>query len=206
MYNNNFFLWYITANIRSFPRFNFLCVAPGTLFCTNTKNLWCDSTFNKTKNLGARKWIFLMPQMTVTISDVFAFTYKLIPIKWTNIVITVIVLSPKYVLSNSYFVFRYSMKYYFDNNVDLFPMITIWMIFCVFVNVGNNTYHPSSYFKISVDVYFSFLSWITYCVTQAYQKNLINTLWIISINILFFFSLIILWTPYLKRLWDRYWE
>ena len=108
--NNTLFLWYITANGRSFSRFNCLYVTPRTLCCTNTKNLWCDSTCNKTKNLGARKWIFLMPKMTVTISDVFAFPYKLIPIKWTSLVIKFSVLSPKYVLSNSHFVFKYSMK------------------------------------------------------------------------------------------------
>ena len=108
--NNTLFLYYITVNIRSFPIFNCFYVTPRTLCCTNTKNLWCDSTCNKTKNLGARKWIFLMPQMTVTISDVFAFPYKLISIKWTNLVIKVSVLSPKYVSSNSYFVFRCSKK------------------------------------------------------------------------------------------------
>ena len=108
--NNTLFLWYITDNIRSFPKFNCLYITPKTLCCTNSKNLWYDSTWNKTKNLGARKWIFLMPQMTITISYVFYFPYKLISIKWTNLVIKFSVLSPKYVLSNSHLVFSYSMK------------------------------------------------------------------------------------------------
>ena len=97
--NNTLFLWYITNNIRSFPIFNCLYVTPRTLYCTNCKKLWCESTCNKTKNLGARKWIFWIPQMAVIISDVFDFTYKFIRIKWTNIFIKVSVLSPKCVLS-----------------------------------------------------------------------------------------------------------
>ena len=108
--NNTLFLWYITANTRSFPGFNCLYVTPRALYYTNTKNLLCDYICNKKKNLGARKWIFLMPQMIVTISDVFDLPYKFIPIKWTNLVIKVSVLSTKYVSSNSHFVFRYSMK------------------------------------------------------------------------------------------------
>ena len=108
--NNTLFLWYITSNGRSFTRFNFLYFTPRTLCCDNSKNLWCDSTCNKTKNLGARKWIFLMPQMTVIIFDVFAFPYKFISIKWTNLVIKVSVLSPKRVLSYSHLLFRCSRK------------------------------------------------------------------------------------------------
>ena len=108
--NNTLFLWYITANIRSFPRFNYFYVTPRTLFCANTNNLWCDSTCNKTKNIGTRKWIFLMPQMTVTIFDVFYFLYKSISIKWINLVIKVSVLSTKYFLSYRYLLFRRSRK------------------------------------------------------------------------------------------------
>ena len=108
--NNTLFIWYITANSRSFPRFNCFYVTPRTLCCTNTKNLWCDSTCNKIKNLGVRKWIFLMPQMNVAIFDVFFSPYKFISIKWTNIVIKVSLLSPKYVLSYRHFVFRCSRK------------------------------------------------------------------------------------------------
>ena len=108
--NNTLFLWYITANGRYFPRFNCLYVTPRTLCCTNTKNLLCDSTCNKTNNLGERKWIFLMPQMTVAITNVFAFPYKFIRIKWTNIVIKVSVLSPKHVKSYIHLLFRWSRK------------------------------------------------------------------------------------------------
>ena len=97
--NNSLLLWYITTNSRYFPLFNFLYVTPITLCCTNSKKLWCDSTFNNTKKLGARKWIFFMPQITVAISDVFSFPYKFIRIKWTNFVIKLSVLGPKYVLS-----------------------------------------------------------------------------------------------------------
>ena len=104
--NNTLFLWYITANSRCFSIFNCFYVTPRTLCCTNSKNLWCDSTCNKTKNLGARRWIFLMPKMTVTIFDVFSFPYKFISIKWTNLVIKLSVLSQKYVLSYSHFLFR----------------------------------------------------------------------------------------------------
>ena len=104
--NNNLFLWYITGNSRSFPGFNCLYVTPRTLCYTNNENLRCNSTCNKTKNLGERKWIFLMPQMTVTISDDFAFPNKFITIKWTILVIKVSLISPNYVLSNSHFFFR----------------------------------------------------------------------------------------------------
>ena len=104
--NNNLFLWYITVDSRYFPRFNCLYITPRTLCCTNTKNLWCDSQCNKTKNLGTSKWIFLISQMIVTISDVFALPYKLIPIKLTILVITLFVLSTEYVLSNSHLILR----------------------------------------------------------------------------------------------------
>ena len=108
--NNTLFLWYITANSRYFPRFNCLYITPRMFFWNNYKNLWCESTFNKTKNPGARTWVFLMPQRTVTISDVFSFPYKLIRIKWTNLVIKLSVLSPRYIFSNRHFIFRCSMK------------------------------------------------------------------------------------------------
>ena len=108
--NNTLFLWYITANSRYIPIFNCSYITPGMLFCTNIKNLLCDSTCNKTKNLCARKWIILMPKMTVTISDVFSFPNKFIRIKWTIIVIKVSLLIPEYVLSNSHLVFRYFLK------------------------------------------------------------------------------------------------
>ena len=108
--NNTLFLWYITANSRSFLRFNCLYVTPRTLCCTNTKKLWCDSTCKKTKNIGERKQILLMPQITVAITDVFTFTYKLISIIWTNNVIKCSVLSPRQVYSYSHFLFRCSRK------------------------------------------------------------------------------------------------
>ena len=107
--NNNIFRWCITANGRSFLRFNFLYVTPRTLCCTSTKNLLCDSKCKKTNNLGEWKWIFLMPQMTVAVTNVFAFPYTFTIIIWTNLVIKFSVLSPKYVLSKRYFFFRYSM-------------------------------------------------------------------------------------------------
>ena len=93
--HNTLFLWYITAGSRYFIIFNFLYIKPRTLCWANTKNLWCNSTCYKTKNLGARKWIFLMPQMTVNISDVFGFPDKFINIKWTILVIKQGVLSTK---------------------------------------------------------------------------------------------------------------
>ena len=101
--NNTLFLWYSTADTRSFPRCNCFYITPKKLCCTNNNNLWCDSTCNKTNNLGTRKWIFLMPQMTVTIYDVFVFPYNFILIKWIILGIKVSVLSPKYVLSKSHF-------------------------------------------------------------------------------------------------------
>ena len=70
---NILFLWCITTDSISFPRFVCSYITPGTLCCTNTKKLWCNSTCNKTKNLGASKYVFLKPQMTVTISNVFFF-------------------------------------------------------------------------------------------------------------------------------------
>ena len=108
--NNNLFLWYITANGRSFSRFNCLYVTPWNICCTNTKNLWCDSTCNKINNLGERKLMFLMPQMTVAITNVFAFPYKSISIKWTNLIIKVSILSPKQVKSYIHLLFRWSWK------------------------------------------------------------------------------------------------
>ena len=108
--NNNRFLWYITANSRYFDKFICLYITPITLCCTNTKNLWCNSIRYKTKNLGVRKWIFLMPQITVTISDVFAFLDKFIIFKWTILDIKVSVLSPKQALIKIHFIFRYSMN------------------------------------------------------------------------------------------------
>ena len=108
--NNTIFLWYITANKRSFTRLNRFYVTPRTLCCKNHNKFWCDSTYNKTKNLGTRKWIFLMPKMTVTVSGVFAFPNKLIPIKWTNLVIKASVLNLKYVLSYTHFLFICSRK------------------------------------------------------------------------------------------------
>ena len=68
--NNTLFLWYITSDIISFTRFSCLYITPRTLWCTNTKNLWCNSTCYKTNNLGARKLIFLISQITITISDI----------------------------------------------------------------------------------------------------------------------------------------
>ena len=108
--HNTPFLWYITANSRPFTRFNCLYVNPRTIWYTNTKKIWCESTRNKTKNLGARNWIFLMPQIKVTIFDVFDFSYKFIPIKWTILVIKVSLISSKYVFSKIHLVFRYSVK------------------------------------------------------------------------------------------------
>ena len=93
--NNNLFLWYINADSRSFIIFNFIYSAPRMLYCTNTNKLWCNSKCYKIKNLVTRKWIFLMPQMTVTISDVFAFSDKFITIKWTILVIKSSVISKK---------------------------------------------------------------------------------------------------------------
>ena len=63
---NTLFLWYITADGRYFTCFNCLYVTPRTLCCNNSNNLSCKSTCYKTNNNGARKWIFLMPQMTIT--------------------------------------------------------------------------------------------------------------------------------------------
>ena len=93
--NNSMFLWYITDDSISFTIFNCLYINPRMLICTNIKNHQCNYTCYKTNNLGARKWIFLMPQITITISDVFAFTEKIIIIKWTILVIKVSVASPK---------------------------------------------------------------------------------------------------------------
>ena len=114
--NNNLFLWYITDDIRYFTRISCIHITPITLFCTNNarldfewtnnKNLWCDSTCYKTKNLGERKWIYFIPQMTVNISDVFYFPNKLIVIKWTILVIKVSKLSLKYVLGDLHFILR----------------------------------------------------------------------------------------------------
>ena len=108
--NNTLFLWYITGNSRSFSRFNCLYVTPRTLCFINTKNLWCVSTCNKTKNLGERKWIFLMPQITIAITNVFAFPYKFISIIWPNLVLECSVLSPKHVKSYIHLLFRLSRK------------------------------------------------------------------------------------------------
>ena len=52
--NNTLFIWYITDDSRSFTVFHCIFVTPRTLCCTNNKNLLCDSTCSKTKNLGAR--------------------------------------------------------------------------------------------------------------------------------------------------------
>ena len=93
--NNTLFLLYITDDSRYFIGFNCFYITPITISFTNTINLWCNSTCYKTNILGERKWIFLMPQMTITISDVFDFPDKIILIKWTNIVIEVRVLSPE---------------------------------------------------------------------------------------------------------------
>ena len=82
--NNTLYFWYITADRIYFTRFNCIYITPRTLFCTNANHLWCNTTCYKTKDLGARKWIFLMPQMTVTLSDVFAFPEKCVSTKWTN--------------------------------------------------------------------------------------------------------------------------
>ena len=45
--NNTLFLWYSTANCISFPISNCVYITPRTLCCTNTKNLWCESTNKK---------------------------------------------------------------------------------------------------------------------------------------------------------------
>ena len=67
--NNTLFILYSTAERRYVTRFHYLYITPRTLSCTNTKNIWCNYTCYKNKNLGARKYIFLMPQIAITISD-----------------------------------------------------------------------------------------------------------------------------------------
>ena len=93
--NNTLFLWYITAYSIYFTRFSCIYITPRAIRCTNIKNLLCNSTCLKTKNLGTRKWIFLIPQMTITISDVFDFPYIFINIRGTILVIKVSILSTK---------------------------------------------------------------------------------------------------------------
>ena len=94
--NNTLFLWYITADSRYFTRFKCLFITPRTIICTNTKKVLCKSTCCKTKNLGSRKWILLMPKMKIIITGVFSFPDKLIAIKGTILLIEVSIFSPKY--------------------------------------------------------------------------------------------------------------
>ena len=112
--NNTIFLWFFTTYSISFTRFNFLYITPRTISCTNTKNFWCKYTCYKTKNLGSRKWIFLMPQMNMTISDIFALPEKFITIKWTIIVIKVSLICPKQFKIKMQLIFRQSMKQCLD--------------------------------------------------------------------------------------------
>ena len=93
--NNTLFLWYITSDSRSCTWFNCIYTTPITLIYTNTKKFLCNYTWYKTKNLGAMKWMFLMLQMTITISDVFDFPDKFITIKWIIILIKGSLLSTK---------------------------------------------------------------------------------------------------------------
>ena len=104
--NNSMFLWYITDDSISFTIFNCLYINPRMLICTNIKNHRCNYTCYKTNNLGARKQIFLMPQMNITIPDVFYFLDKIITIKWIILVIKVSVLSTEQVYSKIQFILR----------------------------------------------------------------------------------------------------
>ena len=101
--NNNMFLWYTTDDSISFTRFNCLYITTRMLSCTNNKNLSCNSTFQKTKNLGARKWILMMLQMTITIMGVFDYPDTFITIKGNIIVIEFNIGTPKYAQSKIYF-------------------------------------------------------------------------------------------------------
>ena len=128
--HNTLFLWYVTADRIYFTKINFINMAPRMLGFTNNKNLLCNSTCYKNKNLGARKLIFLMPQITITINYVFSFTDKTITIKGPIIFIEVSILSPKQFQSKIQFIFRSSIEKCFYYSVDLFSIIVIWMITC----------------------------------------------------------------------------
>ena len=126
---NTLFLWYITANSRYFPRLNFF-TSPQERSAVPIPRTF-DVTLHTTK-----------PRTLVQGSEYFWCHKWLLPYLMSLLfhINSSASNEPIFlcVLSYRHFLFRCSRKYFFDKIVDLFPMITIWMIFCIFVNVWNN--------------------------------------------------------------------
>ena len=77
--------------------FNSIHITSITFRSTNTNNLRRDPTCYKTKNIFAQYWILLMPQMTITIVNVFDYTDEFIATKGSILVVKVSILTPKQV-------------------------------------------------------------------------------------------------------------
>ena len=134
--NNIMFLWYITDDRRSFPIFNYLYITPITLRCINNKSLWCDSTRNKTKNLGTRELFFWWHKCLLPYLMSLIFHINSSPSNEAFLLSKSV-----YSVQNMSWVTAISFGYnpkkpFFGYIVGLFPMITISVIFCIFSDVG----------------------------------------------------------------------
>ena len=95
--------------------------------------------------------------MTVTITNIYNITDKLISIKVIIPFIEIYIFAPERIKSSMLLFFSWSSKQSVDNIIHLNMMFILCIFKDIFPNVRYFTYHPTSYNIISIDMFLPFI-------------------------------------------------